>query len=407
MMQFCKRCLYPENHPLGITFDEHGVCSGCRVHEEKDRLDWRQRQAKLGDLLAKYRGRNYSRHDCVVPISGGRDSFFIVHLVKKVYGLNPLLVVYNRHYNTKAGIYNIARLRTAFGCDIATMTLDPRLIKSVMRGTLATCGSFHWHALAGTSAFPVQTAVRMHIPLVIWGAQQGLEQVGMYSHLDEVEMTRRYRKEHDLMGLEAEDLVDREDLNERDLTPFFYPSDQQIHKHGVRGIYLGNFHRWDSKTQHEEMVKLYGQYQGKLARTFDSYNDIDDMHYTGMHDMLKVCKVGYGKIVDDVCREIRFGRLSRDEGIALVAAHEQAAPMNTAALSQFLDMSTDEILKCGDRFRDPRLGMDTKPYSQQLSAHANPAAEARGKCVFSTHVPNDFVGPENDEQLLTRGYARE
>jgi N-acetyl sugar amidotransferase len=406
-MQFCKRCLYPESHPLGITFDEHGICSGCRVHEEEDQLDWSARQAKLADFLAKYRGRNYSRHDCVVPVSGGRDSYYIVHLVKKVYGLNPLLVIYNRHYNTRAGIYNIARLRTVFGCDIATMTLDPRLIRRVMRGTLAARGSFHWHALAGSTVFPVQTAVRMDIPLVIWGAQQGLEQVGMYSHLDEVEMTRRYRKEHDLIGLEAEDLVDREGLSERDLAPFFYPADQQIHKHGVRGIYLGNFHRWDSKAQHEEMVRLYGQYQGGLTRTFDRYNDIDDMHYTGMHDMLKVCKIGYGKIVDDVCREIRFGRLSRDEGIALVAAHEQAAPMNAAELSQFLEMGEDEILQYGERFRDPRLGEDRRPYSQRLSARPTPLADAGKNCVFGSHTPDDFVGPDHAAQLLTRGYARE
>lgn len=406
-MQFCKRCLYPENHPLGITFDEQGICSGCRVHEEKDQLDWGERQAKLGDILAKYRGRNYSRHDCVVPVSGGRDSFYIVHLVKKVYGLNPLLVVYNRHYNTRAGIYNIARLRTVFGCDIATMTLDPRLIKRIMRATLALRGSFHWHTLAGSTVFPVQTAVRMHIPLVIWGAQQGLEQVGMYSHLDEVEMTRRYRKEHDLMGLEAEDLVDCEGLSERDLAPFFYPADQQIHKHGVRGIYLGNFHRWDSKAQHEEMVQLYGQYQGHLARTFDHYNDIDDLHYTGLHDMLKVRKVGYGKIVDDVCREIRFGRLSREEGIALVAAHEQEAPMNAAALSQFLAMGENEMLQYGDRFRDPRLGTDWRPYSQRLSSEAKLVINPGKNCVFGSHMPDDFVGPEHAEQLLTRGYASE
>ncbi|WP_310340555.1 N-acetyl sugar amidotransferase [Rhodoferax saidenbachensis] len=406
-MQYCKRCLYPENHPLGITFNAQGICSGCQVHEEKDGLDWQAREAKLAVILTKYRGRNYSRHDCVVPISGGRDSFFIVHLVKKVYGLNPLLVMYNRHYNTRAGIYNVARLRTALGCDIATMTLDPRLIKRVMRASLAERGSFHWHALAGATAFPVQTAVRMHIPLVIWGAQQGLEQVGMYSHLDEVEMTRRYRKEHDLMGLEAEDLVGRQGMKERDLMPFFYPSDQQIYKHGVRGIYLGNFHRWDSKTQHENMVQLYGQYQGKLARTFDHYNDIDDMHYTGMHDILKVRKVGYGKIVDDACREIRYGRLSRDEGIALVAAHEQAVPINTTELSQFIEMSTDDILKCADRFRDQRLGKETSSYAQRLAGDVKPIADAGKNCVFASHVPDDFNGPESAEQLLTRGYLCE
>lgn len=403
-MLVCQRCLYPENHPLGITFDAEGICSGCRVHEEKDSLDWTYRQSRLRSFLDHYRGRNYSRHDCIVPISGGRDSFYIVHLLKKVYGLNPLLVVYNKHYNTRAGIYNIARLRTAFGCDIATMTLDPRLVKRVMRATLALRGSFHWHALAGHTVFPVQMAVRMNIPLVIWGAHQGLEQVGMFSHLDEVEMTRRYRKEHDLMGLEAEDFVDQQDLSERDLLPFFYPSDAQLRKTGVRGIYLGNFHRWDSKAQHEEMVNLYRQYQGPLSRTFDTYNDIDDMHFTGMHDMLKIRKFGYGKVVDDASREIRYGRLRREEAIGMVAHHEHQAAPNTEALSQFIGLEHDQILRSADAWRDAKLDA-AQFYSDQFQMKA--AGVAPASCRFGIHQPDDFVGEALTSQLLTRGYARE
>ena len=403
-MLVCQRCLYPANHPLGITFDAAGVCSGCRVHEEKDSLDWTYRQSRLRSFLDQYRGRNYSRHDCVVPISGGRDSFYIVHLVKKVYGLNPLLVVYNKHYNTRAGIYNIARLRTAFGCDIATMTLDPRLIKRVMRATLALRGSFHWHALAGHTAFPVQMATRMNIPLVIWGAHQGVEQVGMFSHLDEVEMTRRYRKEHDLMGLEAEDFVDQQGLSERDLSPFFYPTDSQLRKASVRGIYLGNFHRWDTKAQHEEMVNLYHQYQGPLSRTFDTYNDIDDMHFTGMHDLLKIRKFGYGKVVDDVSREIRYGRLNRDEAIALVARYEQQAASNSNALAQFVGMEHDEILRTADSWRDATLG-NVRLSSEQLQVSTEGIMPA--SCQFGTYQPDDFVGEAMTGQLLTRGYARE
>lgn len=404
-MRICQRCLYPENHPLGITFDAEGICSGCRVHEEKDSLDWAARQTRLRGFLDPYRRRNYSRHDCVVPISGGRDSFYIVHLVKKVYGLNPLLVVYNKHYNTRAGIYNIARLRTAFGCDIATMTLDPRLIKRVMQATLALRGSFHWHALAGHTVFPVQTAVRMNIPLVIWGAHQGLEQVGMFSHLDEVEMTRRYRKEHDLMGLEAEDFVDQQGLSERDLSAFFYPSDAQLRKTGVRGIYLGNFHRWDSKAQHEEMVRLYYQYQGPLPRTFDTYNDIDDMHFTGMHDLLKIRKFGYGKVVDDACREIRYGRLQREEATALVARHAQQTAPNTDALSRFTGMEQNAILRAADSWRDARLD-EERPGSDHRPATVDDVA-VPASCQFVTYQPDDFSGEALTNQLLTRGYARE
>ena len=100
-MKYCLRCLYPENHPLGITFDEEGVCSGCRVHEEKDVLEWRERLDKLREIVKPYKAKSRTVPDCIVPVSGGRDSYFIVHIVKEVLGLKPLLVNYNCHYNTR------------------------------------------------------------------------------------------------------------------------------------------------------------------------------------------------------------------------------------------------------------------------------------------------------------------
>ncbi len=117
----CVRCAYPANHALGISFDEQGICSGCRVHEEKDKLDWSEREKKLIAILEQYKSRDASRHDCIIPVSGGKDSFFIVDLIKNKYKLNPLLVSYNRHYNTRAGIYNLEQIRTQIGCDIISL----------------------------------------------------------------------------------------------------------------------------------------------------------------------------------------------------------------------------------------------------------------------------------------------
>src|SRR5687768_16244049 len=195
-MRYCKRCLYPENHPLYITFDKEGICSGCRVHEEKDILDWAPRFQKLKDILLGYQSKSGNNYDCIVPVSGARDSYFIVHTLTKVYGLNPLLVTYNKHYNTRVGIRNFSYLKTIFDCDALTQTCDPEKLKRITRYTLEKMGSMYWHCLAGQTVFPVQIAVRLKIPLIVWGAHQGVDQVGMFSHTDEVEMTRKYRKEH-------------------------------------------------------------------------------------------------------------------------------------------------------------------------------------------------------------------
>ncbi len=357
-MKQCKRCLYTDNHPLYITFDEEGVCSGCNVHEEKISLDWNVREEKLRSILESYRNIDGMSYDCIVPVSGGRDSYYIVHLLKNVYGMNPLLVNYNKHYNTHIGIRNYQYLKTIFDCDALQMIVQPQKVKKITLSTLKHLGSIYWHVLAGQSVFPVQTAVRFKIPLIIWGVHQGIDQVGMFSHTDEVEMTRRYRKEHDLMGCEAEDLLALDStLTQNDLVQYLYPHDKEIEKVGVRGIYLGNYIPWDTKRQHEEMIEQYGYETMAQQRTFDAYNDVDCVHYSGLHDTIKYLKHGYGKATDHACREIRWGRLSKDEAISLTQHYEAISQTDAIHLCQWLQISEKDLweyLKPFTRYTIPK-----------------------------------------------------
>jgi len=335
MIQVCTRCLYTSYHPLHLTFDEEGVCSGCRVHEEKDQLDWSERAEKLLAIFENYRNTSGNNYDCIVPVSGSRDSYFIVHTVKNVYGMNPLLVTYNKQYNTAVGVRNLANLRIRFNCDIMTLTVNPETVKNITRSTLRRLGSLYWHCLAGQTVYPVQMAVKLKIPLIVWGAHQGIDQVGMFSHLDEVEMTRKYRKEHDLMGYEAEDLIDDFDnIREVDIMPFLYPDNRELEQVGVRGIYLNNYIRWDSRTQHEQMIRAFSYETAKQTRTFDTYNDVDCWNYSDVHDYIKWLKYGYGKVIDHASREIRLRHMTRAEGIFQVNKYLFEPPKN---LSLFLD----------------------------------------------------------------------
>ena len=214
----CQRCFYTTDHPLGLTIDNEGICSGCRIHEEKDQIDWQAKWRRLEEIGKPYRSIDRRNYDCIVPVTGGNDSYFIVHLVKNVLKLNPLLVSYNSYFNTPLGIRNLSNMRIKFNCDIIIQNVNPISLKKITRTTLRRFGSIYWSVIAGKTVFPVQTAVRYKIPLIIWGAHQGLEQVGMFSHFHEVEMTRRYRKDHDLMGYEAEDLLSVDDvLTEEDV----------------------------------------------------------------------------------------------------------------------------------------------------------------------------------------------
>ncbi len=328
---FCKRCLYSENHPLGIIINQEGICSGCLVHEEKDNLDWEYRLNKLKNLIKPYLSKSGKNYDCVIPVTGGQDSYYIVYIAKKI-GLRPLLVTYNKYFNTELGIKNLTNLRIKFDCDILYQNVNPLSVKKITKYTFYEYGNIYWPILAGHTVYPVQVAAKYKIPLIIWGAHQGLEQVGMFSHLNEVEMTRRYRHDHDILNLEAEELLSiSNNLNEDDIFQYIYPDDKEINSIGIRGIYLGNYIRWDPLSQHLDMVRKFGYKGSNFNRTFDCYDYVDCFNYMNLHDYLKICKHGYSKVTDHVCREIRHKRITREEGVALVKKYELISP-------QYLDL---------------------------------------------------------------------
>jgi len=361
-LRSCDRCLYSTVHPLGLELDADGICSGCRVHEEKDALDWSERWHALELLVEPYRVPSGRTYDCIVPVTGGYDSYFIVHVVKERLGLNPLLVSYNRYYNTPLGIRNLANLRIRFDCDILIQNVNPEKVKRITRTTLRELGSVYWHCLAGHTVFPVQTAVRYEVPLIIWGAHQGLEQVGQFSHEHEVQMTRRYRKDHDLMGREADDLISEFDtLREDDIIQYRYPEDSALVRVGVTGIYLGNYVRWDPKAQHELTISAHGFRSSKFARTFDTYDHVDCYNYMDLHDVLKLYKHGYSRVTDHASREIRHGRLDRYTAQSLVRYYEQVPARHSDLFCEWLGITHDGLNYLMDLHRNPRFWAEPIP----------------------------------------------
>jgi N-acetyl sugar amidotransferase len=357
----CSRCLYTSMHPLGITFDEKGVCSGCLIHEEKDVLDWDHRLEVLKNLIKPYKSRQ-KQYDCIIPVTGGNDSHFIVHVAKNILKLEPLLVTYNKYFNTPLGIRNLANLRIKFDCDILTQNINPQSVQKITKHTMMHYGSIYWPCLAGHTVFPVQTAVRYKIPLIIWGAHQGLEQTGMFSHLHETEMTQRYRKDHDLFGVEADDLItDFNTIEEGDIWQYRYPEDSLIHAEGVRGIYLGNFIRWDPKAQHEQMIDKFDYKSAKFKRTFDTYDHVDCYNFMDIHDHIKFLKHGYSKVTDHACREIRHNRLSREGAIQLVKKYENQPLQHLQKLCEWLNIDHAGLTFILNQHRNPILWKESEP----------------------------------------------
>ncbi len=335
----CRQCLYTANHPFGITFDESGLCSGCKVHQEKDKIDWAERLERLKALIEPFRSK-CGNHDCVIHVDGSAESFHVLYLVKQVLKLEPLLVNFNSHFLNDIGVRNLAMLRTEYDCDFIQYSVDLNFYKKLVRESVTKFNHVLWPYIAGKTALPVQIAVKRRIPLVIWGGLQTVEQVGMFSHLDEVEMSRWHRKNHELFGIDEESFVDSGGLvSEDDLECVRYPSDDDLGRVGVRGIYLSNYFRWDPLGQNAKTV-AQGFTPEIHGRSFDMYEYAGCSVFLGIHDLSRELRSGYPKVLDQACREIRFKRLDKDTAVKLVNAYSAMAPAGMDEFWSFLGVTT-------------------------------------------------------------------
>ena len=167
----------------------------------------------------------------------------------------------------------------------------------------------------------------------------------MFSHLNKVQMTRRYRKDHDLMGYEADDLLSSFDtVSEADIWQYRYPDDKSLSEVGIRGIYLGNYCRWDPLEQHRQMKRLAGYRGAKQQRTFDIYDDVDDFQYMGLHDWIKEMKHGYGKVTDQLVREIRHKRISRSQAIVIEKEYRSKWPSDIRLFSEWIVIPSHSLM---------------------------------------------------------------
>jgi N-acetyl sugar amidotransferase len=333
----CTKCLYTARHPFGLRFNNEGVCSGCITHQEKTTLDWIARFQELEKLVKKQKKKNKNKsYDCVVPIRGTPEYFYVMDVVKNRLGMNPLAVSYNSQFNSEVGIQNIDRIRDTFDVDVLIYSSNAPIYVKLVRESLVRFSNMRWPYLAGESVFPVQVAVERSIPLVVWPYHQATEQVGMHSYTETPEMSRRNRAQFDLLGIEPGELISSETLvSASDVWDLEYPSDQALVRTGLCGIYLSNFLPWDSRRYSEEMISRFGALGAKNPRTFDTYDRIDDMTYMGVHDVLKFYLHEYSRVTDNLCREIRFGRISRED--ALAVQHYYQAEYPEEQIKAFLD----------------------------------------------------------------------
>lgn len=359
-MQYCVRCTYPFV-AVNLAIDDDGVCASCHTAEEFEKLTpefWAHRRNIFEKHIEDLRKNKNSDYDCIIPVSGGKDSYYQTHIMVKEYGLKPLLVTYHGNNYLPEGNYNRDRMREVFNCDHLVMGPSVEVLKKLNRLCFRKMGDMNWHAHCGIFTFPIQMAVKFDVKLMVWG-EIAWDISGMYAPDDFVEFSARVRHEHSLRGFEWYDMLNdpQEPLNENDLLWAKYPSDDQILKTGVRGLYIGNFFKWDPY-KHTQMIKdLYGWKESEkpFDRTYRRASNLDDRYENGIHDLLKFIKFGYGRGSDHSSKDVRTGYMTREEAIEMVRKYDHVVSSDLAYWLDYVNMSEEEFWRTADRFRDPRV----------------------------------------------------
>jgi len=357
MLTYCVKCVMPSTKP-DLVLDEHGVCNACRAYEARQTVDWAARQRELAALLERYRqhGRTW---DCIVPVSGGKDSTYQVIRVLQL-GLNPLCVTATTCDLSPIGRANIENLKR-LGVDHVEFSPNPLVRARLNRIGLTEVGDISWPEHVGIFTIPVRAAVQYNVPLIIWGENSQNEYGGPAAAADNNVLTRRWLEEFGgLLGLRVSDLSATYGIEARHLLPYQYPTDEELQRVGVTGLFLGHYLPWDGLSnaliaQANGFASLGRPVEGSMV----DYENLDN-HQTGIHDYFKFLKFGFSRATDIACLHVRRGRITREDALHIVRARDGRFPWTylgkpLAEILEPLDLSVDAFVKVCDRFTNKKV----------------------------------------------------
>ncbi|HKO45935.1 MAG TPA: N-acetyl sugar amidotransferase [Pyrinomonadaceae bacterium] len=351
-LTYCVRCCMPESNE-GIKFDEMGICQACQSAEQKIHIDWTERERELRKLLDYHKSLN-NDYDCLVPISGGKDSTFQLHVITKVYGMRPLAVTFSHNWFSETGKYNLQNAIEKFNVDHIMFTPNRALVNKLARESLFQIGDACWHCHSGVGAFPLQVAVKYKIPLLIWG-ESIADMSGRATHYDPVLKFDRDYFTKVSAKVYPEGMVS-DKITLRELAPFRLPSYEEVEELGVIGIHLGDYLFWDDERQMEFVRDVYDWREDKVEGTYKRYKSVE-CRMAGVHDYTKFLKRGFGRGTDHASIDVRAGLLTRDEAFELAKKHDSERP---EALDFYLQITgfTEEEFEAVLREHRLNLGIE-------------------------------------------------
>jgi len=357
-MNYCTFCLLPTTKP-DLYFNKEGLCAACVSFNNRKEIDWAKRKEDFLELTSRYKAQTKGNWDCIVPVSGGKDSTAQVLKVLDL-GLNPLCVTATTCDLSEIGKDNIQNIKT-LGVDLVEFSPNPIVRAKLNKIGLEQVGDISWPEHVGIFTIPVRAAVQFKVPLIIWGENSQNEYGGPAGSSESRVLNRRWLEEFGgMLGLRVSDLQENYGITEDNLIPYTYPSDSDLFDVGVTGLFLGFYFPWDgSENYFLAQARGFRSYGKVIEGSVVDYENLDN-YQTGIHDYFKFLKYGFGRATDLVSVLIRRGRISRDHGLELTRIHDGKYPWTylgkpLAEILNKIDLSVSEFDKICDKFTNKAI----------------------------------------------------
>lgn len=337
MIEYCKKCIYPNTKP-NLVFDKKGICNACKNFSKRKKINWKTREKEFLQLIKKQRKYNKSSWDCLIPVSGGKDSFYQIIKCKEM-GLKPLCVNATTCDLTNLGKKNLEAMK-GLNVDIINVTVSKKVRSKINKFTLETVGDISWPEHVGIYTIPVIMAVKFGINVLIWGENPQNEYGGPGKTSSNKFRDLKWVEDYGgMLGLRLSDIMQFLNLDKSDLQWFKYPKNDEIKKINLKGLFLGYYFPWNGYDNFK-IAKKNGFIENKkiVEGTLYKFENLDN-YQTGIHDYFKYLKYGYSRITDHLSLFIRRGKISRNEAVKIAKRFDGKFP------SKYLDKSLKEILK--------------------------------------------------------------
>lgn len=357
MLEYCVNCVMPSTKP-DLYLDEGGVCNACRAYQNRRQVDWDKRKQELQDLLDKHR-RHGANWDCIVPVSGGKDSTYQVVRMLQL-GLNPLCVTATTCDLSNIGRKNIDNIKR-LGVDYLEFSPNPIIRAKLNRIGLTQVGDISWPEHVSIFTIPVRAAVQFGIPLIIWGENSQNEYGGPAVSSENNILTRRWLEEFGgLLGLRVSDIIESSGIEAKHFLSYQYPLDDELKRVGVTGLFLGYYLPWDGLSNAMiAQANGFTTFDRTVEGSMVNYENLDN-HQTGIHDYFKFLKFGFSRATDIACLHIRRNRITRQDALEIVCKHDGKFPWTYLGkpLKEILEpltMTVDEFIRICDQFTNKKI----------------------------------------------------